>query len=116
MTVANPYSAGPIVTDAEMFFGREEELRCIRDRLRKGGSMAVIGLRRIGKSSLLYQLAHQADQLPEGAVAAYLEAPEVGLIPAPLAEQSILALLDGRLPEFTVNPDIRWRSAGPAAE
>jgi len=91
MTVANPYSAGPIVTDAEMFFGREEELRRIRDRLRKGGSMAVIGLRRIGKSSLLYQLAHQADQLPEGAVAAYLEAPEVGLIPAPLVEQGILS-------------------------
>jgi D-3-phosphoglycerate dehydrogenase len=30
---------------------------------------------------------------------------------AQLAEQSILALLDGRLPEFTINPDVRWRGA-----
>jgi len=35
---------------------------------------------------------------------------------ARLAEQSILALLDGRLPEYAVNPEINWRGAGSAAE
>jgi ABC-type phosphate/phosphonate transport system ATPase subunit len=59
-----------------MFFGRDEELKRIRDRLRKGDSTAVVGLRRIGKSSLLYQLAHQADQLPQGVVAVYLDLQE----------------------------------------
>lgn len=73
MVVINPYSAGGIVKDPAMFFGREEELRRIRDRLRKGDSTAVVGLRRIGKSSLLYQLAHQADKLPEGVIAVYLD-------------------------------------------
>jgi predicted AAA+ superfamily ATPase len=60
MRVANPYSAGGMVTDPQIFFEREEELQRIRDRLRKGDSTAVVGLRRIGKSSLLCQLAHQA--------------------------------------------------------
>jgi len=73
MPPVNPYSAGGMVQDPAMFFGRDEELGRIRDRLRKGDSTAVVGLRRIGKSSLLYQLAHQADALPEGVVAVYLD-------------------------------------------
>lgn len=76
MTQANPYSAGGLVVDPAMFFGRDEELKRIRDRLRKGDSTAVIGLRRIGKSSLLYQLAHQAEALPQGVVAVYLDLQE----------------------------------------
>jgi phosphoglycerate dehydrogenase-like enzyme len=41
---------------------------------------------------------------------------EARLRGARLAEQSILALLDGRLPEYTVNPDVKWRGARSAAE
>jgi hypothetical protein len=73
MPPVNPYSAGGMVTNPAMFFGRDDELRRIRDRLRKGDSTAVVGLRRIGKSSLLYQLAHQADSLPTDVVATYLD-------------------------------------------
>lgn len=69
----SPYSTGGIIKDPTMFFGREEELRRIRDRLRKGDSTAIVGLRRIGKSSLLYQLANQTDALPEGVVVTYLD-------------------------------------------
>jgi hypothetical protein len=73
MHPVNPYSAGGIVKDPDMFFGRDEELRHIRNRMRSGNSTAVVGLRRIGKSSLLYQLVHQADSLPDGVVAVYLD-------------------------------------------
>ncbi len=71
MKPANPYSAGRLITGPTMFFGRQEELKYIRDRLRKGDSTAVIGLRRTGKSSLLYQAAHStifepALNLPQG--------------------------------------------------
>ena len=52
----NPYSYGPMVTDPKMFFGREEELRTLYTRLRTMQSTSVVGLRRIGKSSLLYHL------------------------------------------------------------
>lgn len=90
MSAINPYSTGGIVKDPAMFFGRKEELKCIRDRLRKGDSTAVVGLRRIGKSSLLYQLAHQADELPQGVVAIYLDLQEA-------AHHSPLGLLDSAL-------------------
>lgn len=72
MTSANPYSPGGLVTDRSMFFGREEELKELRSQLDNGACTAVVGLRRIGKSSLLYQLAHQTDKLPEDVVAVYL--------------------------------------------
>ncbi len=73
MPVVNPYSTGGLVKDPAMFFGRKEELKRIRERLRKGDCTSVVGLRRVGKSSLLYQLAHQTDELPEGIVAIYLD-------------------------------------------
>ena len=52
----NPYSYDPMVTDPKMFFGREEELRTLYTRLRTMQSTSIVGLRRIGKSSLLYRL------------------------------------------------------------
>ncbi|MCA9934169.1 MAG: ATP-binding protein [Ardenticatenaceae bacterium] len=55
---ANPYYAGRMVTDKTLFFGREEERLRLRTRLQNGGSSAIVGLRRIGKSSLLYYLSH----------------------------------------------------------
>ncbi len=73
MSATNPYSAGGLVAERAMFFGRDEELKRLRERLSKGDSTAVVGLRRIGKSSLLYQLAARADALPEGVVALYLD-------------------------------------------
>ena len=90
MTPTNPYITGGLVEDPAMFFGREKELRRIRDRLRKGDSTAVVGLRRIGKSSLLYQLTHQTDRLPEGVVAVYLDLQDA-------AHHTPLGLLDAAL-------------------
>src|SRR5262245_19374148 len=73
MPPANPYTYGSMITDPAMFFGREDELSRIRDRLRKGSSTAVVGLRRIGKSSLLYPLTHQTQYLPDAVWPLYLD-------------------------------------------
>jgi len=90
MTPTNPYITGGLVKDPAMFFGRKEELHLIRDRLRKGDSTSVVGLRRIGKSSLLYQLANQAEALPQGVVAVYLDLQDA-------AHHTPLGLLDAAL-------------------
>lgn len=52
----NPYRYGPLVKDPDTFFGREEDLDHLRERLRHMQSTSVVGLRRIGKSSLLFRL------------------------------------------------------------
>ena len=56
--VANPYNAGPMVTDPTMFFGREDERRRLRANLLNMGSSSVVGMRRIGKSSLVHYLTN----------------------------------------------------------
>jgi hypothetical protein len=57
----NPYKPGGMVTDPEVFFGRREELRTLRTRLAQRQSTSVVGMRRIGKSSLLYHLVQQPE-------------------------------------------------------
>ncbi len=54
----NPYHPGRIVSDKAMFFGRAAERQLLRAHLQQGISSAIVGARRIGKSSLLYYLAH----------------------------------------------------------
>ncbi len=54
----NPYTTGGMITDPKMFFGREDIVRKITMRLAKMQSTSFVGQRRIGKSSLLYHLAH----------------------------------------------------------
>lgn len=65
----NPYVFGPPVQDPAFFFGREHELTTMLNTivhttpgLRQ--SMAVVGPRRIGKSSLLYQLIRRLRPRP----------------------------------------------------
>ena len=55
--MSNPYQYGNVVSDPNMFFGREDILRKLCTRLENMESTSVVGLRRIGKSSLLCQLA-----------------------------------------------------------
>jgi hypothetical protein len=61
----NPYNAGPMVTNKEMFFGRRSELRRLRANLLNMGSSSIVGIRRIGKSSLLYYLSHYEPLPPD---------------------------------------------------
>lgn len=59
----NPYISGEPIREPDMFFGREELLQRIFNALHQN-SIMIHGERRMGKTTLLYQLAdllHQAD-------------------------------------------------------
>jgi len=58
----NPYFYGGPIKDPHNFFGREEQLQTIFERLNKMGSTSIIGQRRSGKTSLLYYLITDAAQ------------------------------------------------------
>jgi DNA-binding winged helix-turn-helix (wHTH) protein len=69
MLPANPfYHRTPIQTPAH-FFGRAEELRHLCNLIANGQSVALIGPRRIGKSSLLAQLLHPRVRADQGLAA-----------------------------------------------
>ncbi|MCB0090966.1 MAG: winged helix-turn-helix domain-containing protein [Caldilineaceae bacterium] len=55
---ANPFFHRTPVRDPDYFFGRQYELQNLCAVVRNGQSVAVIGPRRIGKSSLLWQIVH----------------------------------------------------------
>ncbi len=70
----NPFTAGPMVTQKEMFYGRQPELRRLHTRLRNMGSCSIVGMRRVGKSSLMYHLSHHTDLSRQpGYLMAYLD-------------------------------------------
>lgn len=54
----NPFYHRTPVRDPAYFFGRRREREQLRNLVRNGQSVALIGPRRIGKSSLLWQLVH----------------------------------------------------------
>lgn len=62
----NPYSAGRMVTSPVMFFGRDIERRWLRARLQNMGNSAIVGMRRVGKSSLMYHLSHHEPAFRRG--------------------------------------------------
>lgn len=66
----NPFANRQGIRNADQFYGREAELRDLFNRLGSTQSCSIVGPRRIGKSSLLYQLTH-----PE-IYRAYLPEPE----------------------------------------
>lgn len=59
---ANPFTYGNPITDPARFFGRSREIEQVFSRLRnvEFESSSLVGERRIGKTSLLYYLAHPA--------------------------------------------------------
>jgi hypothetical protein len=70
----NPYNYSTVVTDPDRFFGRGAVLEDLCTRLRNMQSTSIVGLRRIGKSSLLYQLAHTLpDRLGQNYVPIYID-------------------------------------------
>lgn len=74
-SIQNPYTFGVPVRGEGKFFGREEELRGIFETLQHVGrgqkqDLAVMGPRRIGKSSLLYRLR---DMPPDDFLPVYVD-------------------------------------------
>jgi len=55
-SIVSPYFYGGPIKDPHDFFGREDQLRTICERLNKGGSTSIIGQRRSGKTSLFFHL------------------------------------------------------------
>jgi hypothetical protein len=66
MTEKNPYCFRAMIpVDSDMFFGREREMRRIRDLLSEETPqcVSIIGERRIGKSSLASRVFHELGQI-----------------------------------------------------
>jgi 3',5'-cyclic AMP phosphodiesterase CpdA len=64
-SAGNPFTVGPAIRDPARFYGRQAELQAIAGRV--GGvsaqSISIVGERRIGKSSLLWQVKARAADL-----------------------------------------------------
>jgi len=58
----NPFHWRATVTDPPAFIGRDREMQAIFTRLETLGCVSVVGARRIGKSSLLYQASVRAQK------------------------------------------------------
>lgn len=60
--IPNPYTAGTPIQTQEMFYGREDDLRFLKENLTFSSSTVIVlyGQRRSGKSSLLHQLVNTA--------------------------------------------------------
>ncbi len=78
----NPYITGNVVTDSTMFFGRKEELKSLCQSMQNGDNKAVVGLRRIGKSSLIYQAVNYS--VPLNVLPVLLDTLEAGVANTPL--------------------------------
>lgn len=60
--ISNPYTTGTPIRKREMFYGRKEDLRFLRESLGSMSANRVVllwGQRRMGKTSLIYQLAQE---------------------------------------------------------
>ncbi len=57
-TIPNPYVVGTPIRTSHMFYGRQEDLDWIGDRLEHAGNIMILlfGARRVGKTSLLHQI------------------------------------------------------------
>jgi len=62
---ADPYVVGDVVEEPARFYGREEALTELLRALEAGNHVALYGERRIGKTSLLHQLAHRLRQMTD---------------------------------------------------
>ena len=56
------FTIGNYINNPEKFYGREEEIRTIVNRLKSMQATSIVGKRRIGKSSLLYHLYQAVPQ------------------------------------------------------
>jgi len=62
---ADPYVVGDVIEEPEQFYGREDALTELIRALEAGNHVALYGERRIGKTSLLHQLAHRLRQMTD---------------------------------------------------
>lgn len=65
LTKENPFASAGSIVDAELFIGRTEELEEMRERLlgKNFGNLSIVGIPKIGKSSLMHKLYENRDIL-----------------------------------------------------
>jgi outer membrane protein assembly factor BamB len=66
--IPNPYTSGTPIRDREMFYGRRNDIDTLREKLSSvtGNKVVVLsGQRRMGKTSLVYQLANELTRGPQ---------------------------------------------------
>jgi hypothetical protein len=58
VSIPNPYVVGTPIRSSNMFYGRQEDLNWVGDRLGRAGNIMILlyGARRVGKTSLLHQI------------------------------------------------------------
>jgi hypothetical protein len=93
--MSNPFTYGNPISDPERFFGREREIEQLVARLRnvEFESTSIVGDRRIGKTSILMQLAH----------------PDVRRRQALADDKIVFVYEDLQMVEATVTPTRLWR-------
>jgi hypothetical protein len=73
----NPFIYGPMIRDAQKFFGRIAERRQLINRVQTMQHTSIVGERRIGKSSLLFRLYEEAKQAMLETAIIYSDLPDV---------------------------------------
>jgi hypothetical protein len=106
----NPYIFGPPVQDPEFFFGREHELAIMKDTITHLApglrqSMAVVGPRRIGKTSLLYQLVRRLESTPNAT--ALMSTEQIGSRSSLVLTQEILSVLHSGIQDKHADIQVR---------
>jgi hypothetical protein len=58
VSIPNPYVVGTPIRTSNMFYGRQEDLNWVGERLERAGNIMILlyGARRVGKTSLLHQI------------------------------------------------------------
>jgi len=59
----NPFHTQGMIKDHSLFFGRKTEMERIWGHLRKGENVSIVAPRRLGKSSILWQITQKAKEL-----------------------------------------------------
>ncbi len=113
----NPYISGEPVREPDMFFGRDELLQRIFNALHQN-SIMIYGERRMGKTSLLYQLAEllrQADDPEWVFVPVYIDLEGT---PEPRFFHQLMEAIAGALQSYlkaSATPPLRLHSVAPEA-
>ena len=111
--IPNPYVVGNPVRSAAMFYGRQDDLRWIDERLTQPGNEMILlyGQRRIGKTSLLHQIRNQRES---GSILPVFVDTH-GLLPMLLDDDSFYAGLVRTISrELMMAPGERPGDGGPA--
>lgn len=106
---SNPYHCSGPIRDPQAFYGRSRQLQNVFDLIAKGGCVNVVGERRSGKTSLLFQILHPHVQRhyasgDQEALYVYLDAEICPEEPKGFLRE-LLTKVRAQLPHLPVSPE-----------